>query len=112
MPVLEGFDFVKEEVPLKFKQGQTILILVQITDDLGVASDITGRSYEAVIVDSTDTPILTITGVITDGPNGLVQFLSGSTLALTVGQYYWEVWENSDNYLWGGSVEITKRRSS
>ena len=112
MPVLEGFDFVKEELPLKFKIGQTILIEVQIVDDLGVAPDITGRTYEAIIVDSTDTVILTITGTITDAANGMVRFLSGSTSGLTPGQYYWEVWENSDNYLWGGPVEIKDRRTS
>lgn len=112
MPVLEGFDFVKEELPLRFKIGQTILIEVQIVDDLGVAPDITGRTYEATIGIIGGATVLTITGTITDAANGMVRFLSGSTSGLTPGQYYWEVWENSDNYLWGGSVEIVDRKVS
>lgn len=113
MPVIdEGFDFVKAGVPLRFVVGQTVVIETQITNDLGVATDITGRSYEMVIGPEDGTPIMTIVGLITNAVNGLVTFTSGSTSALTPGQYVWEVWENTDNYLWGGPVEIVKRKIS
>ena len=111
MPVLlDGFDFVKTEIPLRFKVGQQLVIDAQIINDLGESTDITGRTYEMKIGPVGGAAILTITGVITSAINGLVTFTSGSTTGLTPGAYHWEVWENTNNYLWGGPVTIVERK--
>jgi hypothetical protein len=108
--ILDGFDFVGEEIPLRFKVGQAVIIDVQITDDSGVPTDITGRTYTAQIAIEDGAVIATLTPTITNGPQGLLRLTSGSTSALTPGSYVWEVWENVTNFLWSGPVEITARR--
>lgn len=113
MPVLlEGFDFTKAEVSLRFKVGQQLLIEAQIVDDLSNPVDITGRTYEIKIGPSGGAADLTLTGVIINAVLGLVTFTSGSTSGLTPGSYYWEAWENTNNYLWGGPVSIVERKIS
>lgn len=106
----DGFDFVKVPIPLRFKIGQTIIIEMQVTDGYGVPANILGRTYTFKLGPDGGSSILTIAGVITDNINGMLKFTSGSTSGLSAGNYQWEVWENTDNFLCGGPVEITSKR--
>jgi hypothetical protein len=107
--VLDGFDFVRNEIPLRFKVGQVVIIDVQITNGLDVPTDITGRSYTAQIAIEDGAVIASLTPSFVNAAQGLLRLTSSSTSALTPGQYVWEVWENVTNFLWSGPVEIVAR---
>jgi hypothetical protein len=110
MPVLlDGFDFLRSEVALRFKVGQAVIIDVQIVNDDDVPTDITGRSYTAQIGPEGGSVIASLSPSMVDAVLGKLRFTSGSTSGLTPGQYVWEVWENGDNFLWSGPVEIVAR---
>lgn len=79
-------------------RGDTVPDLYTITDDDGVAIDIsTGYSFKMTVnteknpADNTN-EVFSVTGQITDGPNGIVSF-SPSTLQAdqTPGTYYYDV---------------------
>lgn len=110
MPILaDGFDFVGEEVPLRFVAGQTIVIDVQIVNDDDVPTDITGRTYTAEIAPEGGAVIATLTPSFVDATLGKLRLTSGDTSGLTTGDYVWDFWENGDNLLWTGPVEIVAR---
>ena len=106
----DGFDFVRIDIPLRFTVGQSISIDVQIVSGAGTIVNITGRTYTAKIGPDGSTSILSLTPTITDGVNGMLRLTSTATTGLTPGSYRWEVWENTDNFLWGGPVEIVAKR--
>lgn len=105
----DGFDFVGLEIPLRFKVGQLVEILIEIRDTQNEIQNVTGRSYQAKIGNGGGgAAIATFSYVVVDGPAGLVH-LSLDTSPLTAGEYVMEVMENNTNYLWGGPVEILSK---
>lgn len=105
-----GFDYVEAEVPLRIKQGQLAELIVQVVDDNRVIQNITGRVYSAKIGvgDGTTPAVASFTYTITDGPNGLVKFSlsAAASGAIPAGHYRWEVWEETNNHMWSGPVEV------
>jgi hypothetical protein len=79
------------------KRGDTYPERVSIKDSAGVAVPITGGSFTLSVTSIQDPPdattlLFAITGAITDGPGGIVQFTPSVGLAgLTPNTYYYDV---------------------
>lgn len=105
----DGFDYVGTEVPVRFKIGQFVEFILQVTDNDGNILDITNRSYQAKIGPGGGAnAIATFSYQVTNGPQGLVKFSLDST-GMTAGQYRLEVWENNTNFLMSGPVEVVSK---
>lgn len=110
MATTDQIDLVGDEVPLRFKVGESIEIPVQINNADGSAANITGRTYTGDI-GSIGEVIASFTTNDIDLPNGQFSFIMNNfiTIDLAKGRYNYEFWEDN-HFLWGGPVEIEEQK--
>jgi len=107
MPVFTSqLDFIGDEVPLRFVIGQLIDIALAIVDEDGATVNVTGRTYTAEIGPDEGASVVSFVQVNTDPLTGLINLTLDTSSGITAGTYRWIAWEDGNNYLWGGPVEV------
>lgn len=93
----ETFDMGYQETNITRVRGDTFPFSFRIKDSAGAAVDITGFSFK-LSVDTNEEPtdetsqLFKLTGTVTDGPNGIVQFtLSAVQADQTPSTYYFDL---------------------
>lgn len=95
--MVETFDMGYQETNITRVRGDTFPFSFRIKDSNGAAVDITGFSFK-LSVDTNEEPtdetsqLFKLTGTVTDGPNGIVQFtLSAVQADQTPSTYYFDL---------------------
>lgn len=101
---LRDIDFAGNPINLRFVIGQTLDIAIEVKDEDGSATNITGRTYTCEIGPEGQPAEETFTVVETDMLNGLVNFTL-DTSSMDEGTYKWIAWEENSRLLWQGNVE-------
>lgn len=84
------------EIDICRKRGDTFPFTFTVKDSSGTAIDITGFTYK-LAVDPSEEPtsnannIFELTGTVTDGPNGKVQFSLTTGQADNLGDYFYDL---------------------